>query len=111
LGTGVTGYPGTVGFRSWDGPAALPDPYPPASTDERRHPVPATPTALPSPGTVQAAVLGERGRPSIDADGDVLSLARIEAFFAQDAFTPHDGRGPRPGFAANGEMGLVLGHD
>jgi hypothetical protein len=72
-----------VGFRSWDGPAALPDPYPLMSTNDRRHPVPATPTVLRSPGTVPAAVPGERGRLSVDADGDALSPAGIEAFFAQ----------------------------
>jgi hypothetical protein len=83
LGTVVASYPSTVGSRSWDGPTALPDPYPLASPAERRHPVPARPTALRRPGTVPAAVPGERGRPSVGADGDVLSPARIEAFFAQ----------------------------
>jgi hypothetical protein len=83
LGSGVTGSPSMVGFRSWDGPAALPDPYPLMSTADRRPPVPATPTALPSRGTLPAAVPGERGRPSADAAGDDLSPASIEAFFAQ----------------------------
>jgi hypothetical protein len=80
FGNVVSGYPGTVAFRSWQGTAALPDPFPLVSTDERRHTFPTTATALQTTVTVHAA---GRVRQLVDPEVDVLSPAGIEALFAQ----------------------------
>jgi hypothetical protein len=105
LGNVVPSDPLTAAFSWSDGPSTLAGNYTFVSADEGTHTFTATATALLSTGTVHAAGPDGRVRRPVDPDVDVLRPARIEAFFAQDAFTLH-GRGGRPGFAANGEIGL-----
>jgi hypothetical protein len=106
LGNVVPSYPLTAAFSWLDGPPTLEGNYTFVSADEGTHTFTATATALLSTGTVHAAGPDGRVRRPFDPDVDVLRPARIEAFFAQDAFTPHGGRGGRPGFASDWEMGL-----
>jgi hypothetical protein len=86
----VPSYPPTAAFSWLDGPPTLAGNYTFVSADEGAHTSTATAMALLSTGTVHAAGPDGRVRRPFDPDVAVLRPARIEAFFAQDAFTPHD---------------------